>query len=998
MKSKIYGIMIILYCLQFPFLQGQTRYERQEAVGQIIDAELKSLYGPKYSAPFVFEIDSLLGYNAYFSNPLDDPYGTLKNCFIFIGCPDENLQGNIVGVYKDGNVLWHSEILKCGEGLRLYTTMDLTNDGTVDLVFESGVPNYGDTWGELWIFSWNGQTGNRINAMDADGGSSIRGGRTNFSFVDVEGDGVWEIADESDEEGTSGWSWNGQEYGHWANTPNTNILFPLRNKIDVTVICRVIKNVDTLLFNYEVFNKPTSKQRVVDFKVWCLTMGVSSIHTPPYWSGGYINGRKFIWWNTITDYTTGHIRVGRNMNGFIVKAKSLCAISHLQLHGYNGHGRLKRSDFVDKAALITKDELENAFMGKTIGPADPPNPFVPLNFLDTLTNYTTQSRSLGWIKDNTTASKYLDYFSSARTKLVQHDSVGARTVLLQVLKDVDIDSTTSLSSEAYALLRFNTEYLANILPQAQAAPFFAVKLVSSTGAKLISGTLQYYDGSWKDATNNQDGTFSIDTKLKNLSLRMTYEYGTQTKSNVSISNDTIVFQTVNAQIQLQNSSGTLIDAGSVQYYAGAWRNLGTTVNGTATKELLPASYSFRMTYAYASKDKQQDLNTNATVVFQTVNAAVKLQNSQGALMDQGTVQYYSGAWRDFGTTTNGAANKELLPNNYSFRMTYAYASKDKQQDIGTNPTVVFQTVNAAVQLKNSQGALMPAPLGDQGTVQYYSGAWRDLGITTNGIANKELLPNNYSFRMTYAYASKDKQQDIGTNATVVFQTVNAAVQLQNSQGALMPAPLGDQGTVQYYSGAWRDLGATTNGVASKELLPNNYSFRMTYAYASKDKQQDIGANPTVVFQTVNAAVQLKNSLGNLIDLGTVQYYSGAWRPLGVTTNGTATKELLPNNYSFRMTYEYVSVDKSQDLSANSTVSFSTVLCTIRVKNAQNQLVNNALASYYSGAWRQIGNTVNGVITKELLPVNLSFRVKYGTQQQDKEQNLSTNNVVEFGIQ
>jgi len=88
-----------------------------------------------------------------------------------------------------------------------------------------------------------------------------------------------------------------------------------------------------------------------------------------------------------------------------------------------------------------------------------------------------------------------------------------------------------------------------------------------------------------------------------------------------------------------------------------------------------------------------------------------------------------------------------------------------------------------------------------------------------------------------------------------------------------------------------------------------------------------------------------------------------------------------------------------------TLLFSTVLIAQgikihekRVKNSQNQPVDNALASYYSGAWRQIGNTVSGVITKELLPVSLSFRINYGTQQQDKTQNLSTNNVVKFGIQ
>ena len=135
-----------------------------------------------------------------------------------------------------------------------------------------------------------------------------------------------------------------------------------------------------------------------------------------------------------------------------------------------------------------------------------------------------------------------------------------------------------------------------------------------------------------------------------------------------------------------------------------------------------------------------------------------------------------------------------------------------------------------------------------------------------------------------------------------------------------------------------------------------------------------------------------------MDQGTVQYYSGAWRTLGTTVNGVATKELLPNNYSFRMTYEFISNDKAQDLSTNSTVSFSTVLCTVRVKNSQNQPVDNALASYYSGAWRQIGNTVNGEVTKELLPANLTFRVKSGTVQQDKAQNLLTNNIVEFTLQ
>ena len=383
-------------------------------------------------------------------------------------------------------------------------------------------------------------------------------------------------------------------------------------------------------------------------------------------------------------------------------------------------------------------------------------------------------------------------------------------------------------------LTFDIDSLANT----QVDSNLIVKLVNSQGALLATGTLQYYEGSWKDAVNNGDGTFTVITNQANVSLRMTHEYVQQTVNNITAHNNTYTFQTVNAVVQLKNSLGNLIDAGTVQYYAGAWRTFGTTTNGVATKELLPINYSFRMSYAYASIDKQQNLSTDPIVVFQTVNAAVQLKNSLGNLIDQGTVQYYSGAWRTFGTTTSGVANKELLPINYSFRMTYEYASTDKQQDLSTNPIVVFQTVNAAVQLKNSLGNLI-----DQGIVQYYAGAWRSFGTTTNGVATKELLPINYSFRMTHAFLSKDKQQNLSTNSVVDFTTVLCSVKVSRTNNQ----PINNS-VVKYYAGAWRDLGVTnTEGITTKELLPQNISFRASYGNVSLDKPQDIGSNNLVEF-------------------------------------------------------------------------------------------------------------------------------------------------------
>jgi hypothetical protein len=1011
MKYKRSVLTLLVFLLSYQTcLKAQHRYLLPgvtEDIITVIQTQLNTNVGDNYRVTMVLNVDSSLGGGLGPRWPdvaaIENPYGTLTHCLVFNAtrmaqvAPADSASG-VVGVFKDGRILWHSDgILTVEEpGMianAIWTIKDINRDGKVEILTTwmslssgSNPPMF------LWIFSWDGYQGTVINARDEDKQSVLMvDSYGDFSLVDVEGDGIWEIQGpvtsyEGDSTRTAirTFSWNGSLYGLWPNTPQPQegAIYP-KDKVQLTVNMRVVQVNQKFQYDFFIRSSSSSLQDLQEFAVDRLTDSVVFAQPRRLWVTS-LPWPRVISWYCDGLYGFNYILPGENSSEFAFTTvdTTLPRIIKFYAQGVNG----KPSD----------DIMTNSFYGLTVGPSKPPSPFMPLDFLDTLTNYTTQSRLLGWIKDQTTTDKYSGYFSSAKTSLQQNNIASTRATLQQVLQDANVDSTANITSEAYALICYNTEYLLSQLPIPVSG--LNIKLINSTGAKLTGGSLQYYEGGWKDAVSNNDGAFFVSTSAKTVSLRMTYEYGTQTKSNVTVGPDTVVFQTVNAQIQLQDNTGSLIDTGTVQYYGGAWRSLGTTISGIASKELLPGSYSFRMTYAYAGKDKQQDIGTDPTVVFQTVSASVQLQNSQGTLVpapsgDQGTVQYYAGAWRDFGVTASGVATKELLPNNYSFRMMYAFASKDKQQDIAANPTVVFQTVNVSVQLENSQGGLMPAPLGDQGTVQYYTGAWRDFGVTTGGVAAKELLPNIYSFRMTYAYASKDKQQDVGVNPTVIFQTVNASVQLENSQGSLV-----DKGTVQYYSGAWRDFGVTASGVATKELLPNNYSFRMTYVYASKDKQQDIGTNPSVVFQTVNATVQLRNSQGNLIDQGAVQYYAGAWRDFGVTAGGVAAKKLLPNSYSFRMTYEFVSDDRVQDISSSSTVNFSTVLCTVRVKDAQNQPVDGAQASYYSGAWRQIGTTVNGEITKELLPANLTFRITYGTTQQDKTQNLSIDNIVEFSIQ
>jgi len=336
-----------------------------------------------------------------------------------------------------------------------------------------------------------------------------------------------------------------------------------------------------------------------------------------------------------------------------------------------------------------------------------------------------------------------------------------------------------------------------------------------------------------------------------------------------------VYREKTVDLKLINSNGVGLPGGIAKYYDGGWKDFGITdAMGKVSKVLDPGSYTFRMIYEGASIDKTVKVDKGSTVIFQTTNVTAQLKNSNGYLIDTGTIKYYAGSWRDFGVTAGGQASKEILPGSYTFRMIYEGTSNDKVQNIGSDPTVIFQTVNVAVQLKNSGGSPM-----DTGIAKYYAGSWRDFGTTVGGQANKELLGGSYTFRMTYEGTSFDKTQSIGNSPIVVFHTVNTIVQLKNSMGDFF-----DTGTVKYYAGSWRDFGITSSGQASKELLPGTYTFRMIYLNATNDKTQNIASIQIIEFQTGKVISETSTC---------TKFYAGAWQTF---LNGM---ELLPVKYTFR---------------------------------------------------------------------------------------------------
>jgi hypothetical protein len=192
------------------------------------------------------------------------------------------------------------------------------------------------------------------------------------------------------------------------------------------------------------------------------------------------------------------LAAGSVQEGVQIRSQGIPRIVKFLVQGFRPTRHLGLADLnpVGARESFRNDFFNNSFIGTTIGPADPPSPFFPSDFLDTLISYKHQSVALGWLTshrdddcDDDERSedgiiKNLDKrLEKAKKELIQRDSVKARRELEKFVKkveriwkrsqdqdkkrgrDKDGDRAGSvMTSEAYALLKYNAEYLIERLP------------------------------------------------------------------------------------------------------------------------------------------------------------------------------------------------------------------------------------------------------------------------------------------------------------------------------------------------------------------------------------------------------------------------------------------------------------------------------------------------------------------------------------------------------
>jgi hypothetical protein len=462
MKRVLLLIAIALtFCIFLTY--SQTRKERVRIAKAQINTLLASYADGPYKASGVIDVDSSIGVRKVADGKITNPYGALNRCYLFMARTQGGEGKHIIGVYRDNQIVWMSEQLPGSENYgyldeEFIATKDLNRMGMVDIVayFSDGTNPPSGYY--LWIFSWDGSQGVCINKQESNGETSITSTGA-FEIFDVDADGLDEIISfGSDYKSNNAYSWNGSLYGNWPNSPDLQgRSYTISNNLAAIVKSLVQRVGEGSRYSYEVTNNNNSKQKIESFYIKASIDTVDSVKVPIGWQGGQWAGYPLI--NCFTENENLQIDTGHTLKTFSFDCLDLPIITAFYVQGPSYSLDYSTSDPDTLMEVAYNNVLNNSSIGTTIGPAHPPTPFIPLNFLDTLLSYTTQSRTLGWIKDQTTADKYLSYFSTAKTKILQNDTATAKSTLRQVLSDVNVDSSSTLTSEAYALLRFNTEYL-----------------------------------------------------------------------------------------------------------------------------------------------------------------------------------------------------------------------------------------------------------------------------------------------------------------------------------------------------------------------------------------------------------------------------------------------------------------------------------------------------------------------------------------------------------
>ena len=267
-----------------------------DAIRASITDKVNALFGAGMYDPNTIDIvnvDSSITPNE--SLGIQDPYHTLEHCYVFLALgkmqSDGSFPKGIVGVYKNGNIIWHSPPIIKSDGVSnadIKIILDMNRTGKVDIVtyWEEGMEGGYDY---IWIFSWDGHQGTPLNLYDSAGHSNLMSYTDDVQYVDFKGDGVLEIEGQWHDQGSPRrvystlYAWNGKNYVSIDTLTFASVHNLPRDRFKASVQAAVTGANDSLYFSYIIQNRKGSLQKIETFAVARGTKSISYVSGPTEW-------------------------------------------------------------------------------------------------------------------------------------------------------------------------------------------------------------------------------------------------------------------------------------------------------------------------------------------------------------------------------------------------------------------------------------------------------------------------------------------------------------------------------------------------------------------------------------------------------------------------------------------------------------------------------------------------------------------------------------------
>ncbi len=477
------------------------------------------------------------------------------------------------------------------------------------------------------------------------------------------------------------------------------------NNISPLIQSSVLK-IDSLTFKYiySVTNTAASIDPLYEIGIRSR-LPISNIQKPNNeWDGFYSTRNGEVNWAKIGGAIPGIVR-DYTVNGFSFHASQIPSITDSYSRNYVWYSFPDEIEgpFGKLEALI--DSVYTLSIGVkqiTLGPWLPDSTLSLKSFTDTLETYRYRScEELGWATDTTVCGQLEQQLTDVKTALQDQDSLGAANVLSEFIQLVEEEKETNLTSEGYALLFFNAQYLAERLPEPQVSSGITCEcanLVTQTSGQIrfsgwetrcisgdFSGSVFFQQSGRLEVCGNATFQTISGNNPGTVAISETGVVSIQNWNNNNPTDSLVNWGTTQFQNQVNVNRGHLFNAGTLVVNGGLNQNNGSientgsfsvgrsvTLNQAGVRNAGNWSVGQRLTLnANAEMVNECQLMVEGTLMLNStlttrqkslVSVGGRMTiNSQGLLSVQGTNTMVSvGSTRLNGAITSNGANQLLV--------------------------------------------------------------------------------------------------------------------------------------------------------------------------------------------------------------------------------------------------------------------------------------------------------------------------------------------------